>query len=95
MRGKSIVRIGTNSDKTHPKFMRTYKDGSCKSHLHAEMDVLRFAQPGDKIYVLRFHASGDLTMARPCHFCEGFIRETQIDKVYYSDWNGKFVEMEI
>lgn len=93
LRGKHVVKIGTNSDKTHPRFKRTYKDGSCRSHLHAEMDVLRFAKPGDEIYVFRFSAEGDLTMAKPCRFCEKFIRDTKIKRVYYSDWSGNIVHM--
>jgi hypothetical protein len=52
------------------------------------MDVLRFAQPGDRIYVLRFSAEGDLTMAKPCPFCENFLREANINRVCYSDWDG-------
>lgn len=94
-RGKQVVRIGTNSDKTHPRFTRVYPDGSCRSHLHAEMDVLRFAQPGDRIYVLRFSAEGDLTMAKPCKYCQHFLYESGIDHVVYSNWNGDFETMKI
>lgn len=92
-RGKQVVRIGTNSEKTHPRFTRTYKDGSSRSHLHAEMDVLRFARPGDRIYVLRFSSKGELTMAKPCPFCQQHLLDSEIHEVHYSNWSGKMVKM--
>ena len=94
-RKRQIIRIGTNSNKTHPRFTRTYADGSCRSHLHAEMDVLRFSKPGDSILVLRFSLSGDLTMAKPCHLCEKLLVESRIKKVTYSDWNGELITVKI
>jgi deoxycytidylate deaminase len=87
-RGKSLVRIGTNQEKTHPFFHRKYKNGSAHN-LHAEMDVLRFAKPGDTITVMRWSAKGELTMAKPCPYCHKFIKEAGISEVTYSDWNGE------
>lgn len=93
-RGKSMVRIGTNQDKTHPAFHRKYKNGSAHN-LHAEMDVLRFAKPGDTIVVMRWSAKGELTMAKPCPHCQGFIKEAGISEVTYSDWDGEMQTMEV
>jgi deoxycytidylate deaminase len=87
-RGKSLVRIGTNQEKTHPYFHRKYKNGSAHN-LHAEMDVLRFAKPGDTIVVMRWSAKGELTMAKPCPYCHKFIKEAGITEVTYSDWDGE------
>jgi len=92
-RKKSFIRYGTNSTKTNPRFARKQKNGTYDYHLHAEMDVLRFAKPGDVVYVLRFLANGELTMAKPCRFCQGFLAEAGIKKVYYSDWDGNFKKM--
>jgi len=92
LRGKTVVRIGTNQNKTHPKFLRTYPDGHSCGQLHAEMDVLRFAQPGDKLFVLRFSKEGELTMSKPCRYCQRFIRQAQIGRVVYSDWEGRMVK---
>lgn len=92
-RKKEVVRIGTNSNKTHPRFYRVYPDGSCRSHLHAEMDVLRFAQPGDKIIVVRFSAEGLLTMAKPCSLCQKHLADSGIDHVTYSNWDGELKRM--
>ena len=52
-RNGRIVKVGENTNKTHPRFKRQYADGSWASHMHAEMNVLRFAKPGDEIEVLR------------------------------------------
>ena len=49
-----LTRIGENTNKTHPRFKRQYPDGTWASHMHAEMNVLRFARPGDELEVIRF-----------------------------------------
>ena len=91
-RGRHIVRIGTNSKKTHPKFGRLFKSGPKEVHtLHAEMDVLRFAEPGDDLIVMRFKADGSLSMARPCKHCQKHIKEAGIRRVHFSDWSGDLV----
>ena len=94
-RGKHIVRIGTNSDKTHPRFARKHRNGEHSYHLHAEMDVIRFAKPGDTLKVFRWSAKGEPTMAKPCAHCEKFIREAGISKVEYTDWDGEIQELKI
>lgn len=89
-----IVRIGINSSKTHPRFKRQYKDGTWAAHMHAEMDVLRFAEPGDDIEVMRFRKRLDtLAMARPCELCMSHIREAGIKTVRYTNERGEWVEM--
>ena len=93
-RGKGLVRIGTNQDKTHPSFQRRYKNGEAHN-LHAEMDVLRFAKPGDTITVMRWSARGQLTMAKPCPHCQAFIKQAGITQVVYSDWDGNMQTMEM
>ncbi len=89
-RGGNIVRVGINSFKTHPRFMRTYPDGSSAAHMHAEMDVLRFAQPGDELEVMRFLKCGDFGMAKPCKYCSKYIREAGISRVRYTDNEGNW-----
>jgi tRNA(Arg) A34 adenosine deaminase TadA len=95
-RGKNIVRIGENTNKTAPRFKRQYKDGTWGSHMHAEMNVLRFAKPGDTLDVMRFSSTGEeLTMAKPCELCMKFIKESKIKKVRYTDWDGNWNEFEV
>ena len=87
----NVIKIGENTDKTHPRFKRQYPDGSWASHMHAEMNVLRFSQPGDEIEVFRFskkrHA---LTMAKPCIRCMQHMIRAGIKSVKYTDWNGNW-----
>jgi deoxycytidylate deaminase len=94
-RGKYIVKVGTNSTKTHPKFVRVYNNGEIGYHLHAEMDVLRVSKPGDIITVIRWNALGNITMAKPCSHCMEFIRDAGIKKVIYSEWNSTFKAIKI
>ena len=87
--------MGTNSEKTHPRFQRIYDNGQEGSHIHAEMDVLRVAKPGDVITVVRWNAKGEMTMSMPCRHCKAFISEAGIKAVYYTNWDGKFMKMRI
>jgi tRNA(Arg) A34 adenosine deaminase TadA len=95
-RNGRVVRIGENTDKTHPRFKRQYSDGSFGSHMHAEMNVLRFAEPGDEIEVIRFRKCDHArTMARPCPLCVVHLRKAGIKKVRYTNWNGEWEEMRL
>lgn len=86
-----VIRIGENTDKTHPRFKRQYEDGSWASHMHAEMNVLRFARPGDEIEVIRFRkCNSERTMAKPCDLCISEIKKSGIRKVKYTNWNGEW-----
>ena len=88
-RNGRVVKIGANTDKTHPRFKRQYSDGTWSSHMHAEMNVLRFAQPGDEIEVMRFtKCQHELTMARPCSLCMEEMKKAGIKKVKYTNWSG-------
>lgn len=95
-RNGRVVRVGENTDKTHPRFKRQYDDGTWSSHMHAEMNVLRFAEPGDEIEVMRFKkCDHGLTMAKPCSICLKAMKESGIKKVRYTDWDGQWQEMSI
>jgi deoxycytidylate deaminase len=95
-RGKHIVKIGVNSSKTHPQFGRVYPDGSCAYHMHAEMDALRFAQPGDTLEVMRFRKSdNEYAIAKPCEFCMKHIIEAGIKKVKYTNDLGEWETMRV
>ena len=95
-RNGRVIRVGENTDKTHPRFKRQYKDGTWASHMHAEMNVLRFAQPGDELEVLRFSKCGHHhTMAKPCSLCEKEIKKAGIKKVRYTNWTGDWEELSL
>ena len=90
--GSSII-TGVNTGRCSLKFSREYPDGTLGYHLHAEMDLLRKLRKNsvNKIYVARFTKGGKLTMAKPCKYCEKYLRDFNIKKVYYSNWDGNFV----
>ncbi len=95
-RGKRVVKIGENTNKTHPRFKRQYSDGSWASHMHAEMNVLRFAEPGDVIEVIRFSkCDHSWTMAKPCKICMNEIVKAGIKRVRYTNWTGEWETIEV
>lgn len=95
-RNRKVITIRENTQKTHPRFKRQYPDGSWASHMHAEMNVLRFAQPGDEIEIIRFKKCGhEWTMAKPCLLCELEIKKSGIKKVKYTNWDGDWEEMRL
>ncbi len=95
-RNGKVVRVGENTSKTHPRFRRQYPDGTWASHMHAEMNVLRFSEPGDEIEVLRFKKCGlDRTMAKPCSLCMSHLRQSGIKRVRYTNWSGEWEEINL
>jgi deoxycytidylate deaminase len=93
IRGKSIIRISCNSNKTHPRARRLYQQG-VDYQMHAEMDALRFAKPGDILYVLRVGRDGKtLRMAKPCAHCQKHIKDHGIVKVYYTNHEGQWEKL--
>jgi tRNA(Arg) A34 adenosine deaminase TadA len=95
-RNGRVVRVGENTSKTHPRFKRQYADGSWGSHMHAEMNVLRFAEPGDEVEVIRFSKCGHTwTMAKPCALCMYHLRNSGIKRVRYTNWDGEWEELEL
>ena len=95
-RNGKVVRIGENTHKTHPRFRRQYPDGTWGAHMHAEMNVLRFAEPGDELEVMRFKkCDHERTMAKPCLLCVDQIRKAGIKRVRFTNWDGEWEELEL
>ena len=94
-RNGKVVKVGENTDKTHPRFKRQYADGTWASHMHAEMNVLRFAERGDEIEVMRWTKCQHMTMARPCCLCMKHMKDMGISKVKYTNWEGKWEELKL
>ena len=94
IRNGKPIKIGENTDKTHPKFKRQYPDGEWAAHMHAEMNVLRFSRPGDEVEVIRVTKTGEsFTMAKPCKMCQAALRKHGIKKVRYTNWDGEWEEL--
>ena len=51
---------------------------------HAEARVLRMADFGATLYVVRILRNGEWAMAKPCSKCQAYIRSKGIVRVYYS-----------
>ena len=95
-RNGRVVKIGENTDKTHPRFRRQYPDGTWASHMHAEMNVLRFAQAGDIVEVMRFKKCDHTwTMAKPCTLCMQLMRDVGIRSVRYTNWLGEWEKINL
>ena len=93
-RGHRVIRVASNSTKTHPRFKRVYSDGTTSAQMHAEMSVLRFAQPGDELEVMRFRrCDHSYAMAKPCHHCMQFMTDAGISRVRYTNRSGKWEEI--
>lgn len=86
-KGDHVAHIGVNSGKTHPKYGRSYPDGSTAHCMHAEMDAMRFYKKGMSVEVLRFTATG-YAMARPCKLCMAELKKRGVKKVRYTTRNG-------
>ena len=85
----SIIRMASNSNKTNPIAKRVFSNGDVLYTMHAEMNVLRYAMPGDELVVLRWHKNGEPAMAKPCCYCSKLIVEKGIKKVTYTNENGE------
>ena len=94
-RNGRVVRVGENTCKTHPRFKRQYADGTWGSHMHAEMNVLRFALPGDELEVMRFKKCSTFSMAKPCALCTSEMRKAGIKRVRYTNWDGDWEELSL
>ena len=88
-RKKKPIFMGSNSKKGHPSCLRVLDGGSVTSSMHAEMNALRFAKPGDEIEVIRWRKSGEIRCSKPCEMCEGAMRRAGIAAVTFIDEEGK------
>ena len=94
-RKKKPILIRSNSHKGHPSCLRTLEGGTETSSMHAEMNVLRFAKPGDEIEVIRWGKSGSILCSKPCEMCENAMRNAGITSVTFTDENGSRVKSRI
>lgn len=94
-RRRKVLRIGTNVSKTHPACGRQFPSGDIAHHMHAEMNVLRFARPGDDLEVMRFRKDGTPAMAKPCMYCMKQIRENGIRRIRWTNSEGIWESMRV
>ena len=98
-RGKTLI-ASSNRQKSSPRFVRRFKTG--KSNIaycgHAEMillDRIGEIRSGEVINVVRFTNRGHLTMARPCRWCQDYMRKHGVRRVRYTNWEGEWEKMRL
>lgn len=85
-KGKRIIASAHNevrANKVPNKWKNFYESA------HAEAKVIIDARRdlrGYSILVVRINKHGDLMLAKPCEYCEGFIKHVSL-RCYYSDGN--------
>lgn len=96
-RGKSTI-VGVNGSGEKPQFRRKFKDGQECFISHAEMDAvskLKEVCDNDVLHVMRFTKNGGISMAKPCKYCQEYLRRKGIKKIRYTDWDGSWQKMTI
>lgn len=96
--GKTLFFGWNSTKKTSPKYKRHYDNTDQTLYTrHAEFHALGKIPRGTnmskvKLYILRFNIDGDITMARPCRFCQQMMKELGIDprNVYFANWDGGY-----
>jgi tRNA(Arg) A34 adenosine deaminase TadA len=94
-RNKKPITIRTNIEKSHPSCKRTFESGDETASLHAEMNALRFAKPGDDIEVLRWGKTDQLRCSKPCKMCHAAMVRAGIRMVTYVDRDGNKTKMKL
>ena len=93
--------IGVNTKKSHPKMKKKFRNGQegscCHAEINAILQVPRQCRSSIELYVIRFLMNGNISMAKPCNYCQIFLSENDINfkNVFYSDWNwnGNWVRL--
>lgn len=83
-RGSTVIGVGFNKIKSHPKLANEDRFYS----LHAEMSAIINAKQdlkGCSIYVYREFKDGNVALSKPCNLCMPSIIESGITKIYYTD----------
>lgn len=87
-----IISIGWNKFKQHPASL---KHGYRKdAGIHAELDSVLAAKLDDysriDMAVLRIGRRGNLTMSKPCVYCENLIDHLGIRRVWFTNETGEW-----
>jgi cytidine deaminase len=94
--GSRVISTGCCTSKTHPKNPKI-KTNTLRKHLCAEIvAVIRAINiiPREKIkkctvYVTRRRRNGSIGMAKPCIYCQTFLKEVGIRNIYYTNNLGE------
>ncbi len=90
-KGSTVISVGFNQLKTHPKSTHPYKN------LHAEMSAILLSKTdlsGCDLYVYRATKDKVPAIAKPCVYCMELIKLSGIKHIHFSN-NGEFQTMEV
>lgn len=84
---KKLLGIGWNIKKSHPRCPTEHSQ-------HAEFNVCigldkTILSNGCTLYVVRLTKTGRIEIAKPCEICQEFLQAICIDKIFYTDREGK------
>lgn len=94
-KGNTILTIGENSNKTHPKTQTYGYPHFCR--LHAELSAcIRFGKEDCSKYsiaVVRIDRNGQFNQSRPCPGCQNVLRQLNFKKIYFTNDNGDWEKL--
>lgn len=100
MRVGNQLFVGVNSGKTNPKFILHHPDGSTTSSSHAETSCLTGIPRSlnlsrARLYVVRFLASGEPGLSKPCRNCQKALKKVGIkpNRIYFTDREGQWQKL--
>lgn len=96
-KGKKLLSVGVNSNKTHPLSKKKFSSSQC-AELNAclRLGLKRRHLPdfGDlTMIVVRLGGDGELAMSKPCPFCQDLMRQCGFKRVYFSDTSGELQQL--
>ena len=59
------------------------------------MDRIGELRAGEVVNVVRFTNRGVPTMAKPCTWCQEYMRKRGVRRVKYTNWNGEWEKMHL
>lgn len=96
-KGGSVLRIACNSHKALGYRRKYFWHGDATRH--AEMNAIhgipRDVIQGCSMLVVRVNANGELVSSKPCGACAKMLVDSDIKKVYYSNYDGRIVRLDL
>jgi len=102
VKGNRVITFGICTEKTSPKNPKL-KASTFRNQLCAEVVTVNKARnllhpkPLGKydLYVGRITPGGRISMAKPCKFCLDFLRETEVENIFFTNRKGEIEKMRV
>jgi tRNA(Arg) A34 adenosine deaminase TadA len=95
LRRGQIIKVKTNTYKTHPELKKFTE----WPFMHAESNCIISHGidncAGMEICVVRTLKNGTLNMAKPCEICTALMKKAGIKRIHYTDWDGQLMCSEV